>query len=118
MLSTKRVSTVLSILLLSLAAPLAIAAGANATVDPKDCETPEFPARWQNEGDSGNVVVAFLVGADGKVLDSKLVESSGIVRVDRASVRAGARCKFQPGVAANGQAAASWAKVKYTWVID
>jgi len=114
MLSTKRFSTVLSALLLSLAAPLAMA----ATVDPKDCETPDYPARWQNDGESGNVVVAYLIGADGKVLETKLVESSGFANVDRASVRSGTRCKFQPGVAANGQAAASWAKVKYTWVVD
>jgi len=111
MLSTKRLSTVVSALLLSLAAPLAMA----ATVDPKDCVKPEFPARWLNEGDSGNVVVAFLVGADGKVLDSKLVESSGFPRVDRASIRAGAACKFKP---AADQTAASWAKVKYTWVAE
>jgi periplasmic protein TonB len=98
-------------ILLALAAPLSMA----ATVDPKDCTTPEFQARWLNEGDSGNVVVAFLVGADGKVLDSKLVESSGYPRVDRASIRAGAGCKFKP---ASDQSAASWAKVKYTWVVD
>ena len=111
MLSIKRIRTVVPALLLTLAAPLAMA----ATVDAKDCVKPEFPARWLNEGDSGNVVVAFLVGADGKVLDSKLVESSGFPRVDRASIRAGAACKFKP---ASDQSAASWAKVKYTWVAD
>ncbi|HEU4777565.1 MAG TPA: TonB family protein [Telluria sp.] len=111
MLSIKRIRPFVSALLLTLAAPLAMA----ATVDPKDCAKPEFPARWLNEGDSGNVVVAFLVGADGKVLESKLVESSGFPRVDRASIRAGAACKFKP---ASDLSAASWAKVKYTWVAD
>ncbi|WP_083599042.1 energy transducer TonB [Massilia sp. CF038] len=111
MLSTKHFSALASALLLTLAAPLAM----SATVDPKDCTQPEFPARWLNEGDSGNVVVAFLVGADGKILDSKLVESSGYPRVDRASIRAGASCKFKP---ASDQSAATWAKVKYTWIVD
>lgn len=111
MFSTKRIRTAVSALLLTLAAPLAMA----ATVDPKDCVKPNFPARWVNDGDSGNVVIAFLVGADGKVLDSRLVESSGFLNLDRASIRAGAGCKFKP---ANDQSAASWAKVKYTWVVD
>lgn len=115
MLSIKRSSTILSALLLSLAAPLAMATDAAVTVDPKECEVPAYPSRWSSEGEGGNVVVAYLVGADGKVLESKLVESSGYARVDRASVRAGARCKFLP---ASGQTAASWAKVKYTWVAE
>lgn len=115
MLSTKRTRLFVSALLMSLAAPLALAADTAITVDPKECEVPSFPTRWQNDGDSGNVIVAYLVGTDGKVLESKLVESSGSSRVDRASVRAGARCKFQP---ASGQTVAGWAKVKYTWTVD
>lgn len=111
MLLTHRFPAIVSALLLSLASPLAMA----ATLDPNACAKPDFPARWLNDGDSGNVVVAYLVGADGKVLDSKLVESSGYPRVDRASIRALASCKFKP---ASDQSAASWAKVKYTWVAD
>ncbi|UUZ51337.1 energy transducer TonB [Massilia sp. B-10] len=92
MLLTHRFPAIVSALLLSLASPLAM----SATLDPSDCAKPEFPARWLNEGDNGNVVVAFLVGTDGKVLDSKLVESSGYPRVDRASIRAVTSCKFKP----------------------
>lgn len=108
--------TVLSAVLLSLAAPIAMAAEQAITIDPKECDKPDYPARWINEGDTGNVVVAYLVGANGKVLESRLVESSGYPRIDRASLRAGASCKFNGG--ASGQSAASWAKVKYTWVAD
>ena len=114
MLSTKRHAAVLSSLLLCLATPLALAADHSAKVDPKDCGKPDYPVRWQNEGDSGEVIVAFLIGADGKVMESKVVESSGYQRVDRASVRAGARCTFQPGAGGT----ASWAKVKYAWIVD
>lgn len=117
MLSTKRSAAIVSILLLCLAAGQSMAADVSAKLDPRECEKPEYPVRWQNEGDGGNVVVAFLVGTDGKVMESKIVASSGSVRVDRASARAGARCKFQPG-ARDGQAAPSWAKVRYTWLMD
>jgi protein TonB len=120
MLSTKRYSAVvssLSALLLCVAAVPALAADRAAKIDPKGCDAPEYPPRWQTDGEGGNVVVAFLVGADGKVMESKIVESSGSPRVDRASARAGARCTFQPG-ARNGEAAPSWTKVRYTWVLN
>jgi protein TonB len=111
MFSTKRIAA----LILSLSAVPAIAAGTAATpsVDTLDCAKPDYPIRWQNEGDSGSVVVAFLVGADGRVVDSKIVQSSGYVRVDRASVRAVERCKFAAAPA--GQA---WSKVRYSWVME
>jgi protein TonB len=117
MFSTKRSAVVVSILLLCLAAGQAMAADVSAKIDPRECDKPDYPLRWQSEGDSGNVLVAFLVGADGKVTQSKIVESSGSARVDRASARAGARCKFEPA-AKNGQAAPSWAKVRYTWLLE
>jgi protein TonB len=118
MFSTKRYAAVMSSLLLCLVASHAVAADRTAKLDPKDCEKPEFPVRWQADGISGgDVLVAYLVGSDGKVMDSKVVQSSGTARIDRASVKAGARCKFEPG-AKNGQAEPSWAKVRYTWLID
>ncbi|MFL6657974.1 MAG: energy transducer TonB [Massilia sp.] len=114
---TPRLCAVAAALLLSVSAGQAMAADVAAKFDPKDCEKPDFPARWMNEGDAGNVVVAFLVGADGKVVESKILESSGSSRVDRASAKAGARCKFQAG-SRDGQAAPGWAKVRYTWLVD
>ncbi len=62
------------------------------------------------------MVIGYLVTAEGKVVDSKIVQSSGLSHVDRASERAGARCKFVP--AEGSDAAASWTKVKYSWVVN
>lgn len=118
MFAKSRFATVLSATLLCLSATQAMAADRPARIDETACEKPEFPARWQDDGETGgNVTVAYLVDTDGKVLQSKILESSGAARVDRASVRAGARCKFQPG-ARDGQAAMAWAKVKYTWIVE
>lgn len=50
------------------------------------------------------------------VKESKIVESSGSLRMDKASARAGARCTVQPG-ARNGEAAPSWTKLHFSWVI-
>ncbi len=115
MFSITRYAAVASSLLLCLCAGQAMAADTAAKFDGKECAKPDFPSRWLNDGDGGNVVVAFLVGTDGKVMESKIVESSGSTRIDRASAKAGARCMFQPG-AKNGQAAPSWARVRYTWL--
>lgn len=117
MFATSRFATVLSATLLCLGATQAMAADRPARLDAAGCEKPEFPVRWQDDGDSGTVTVAYLIDTDGKVVQSKVVESSGAVRVDRASVRAGARCKFEPG-AKDGQAALAWAKVKYSWIVE
>jgi len=117
MFAKSRFATVLSATLLCLASTQAFSAERAARIDDAACEKPEFPARWQEDGESGSVTVAYLVDTDGKVLQSKVLESSGAPRIDRASVRAGSRCKFQPGNR-DGQAALAWAKVKYSWIVE
>lgn len=117
MLSTKPIAALAAFAFLSAATMPASAAGSSqARIDAAACDKPYFPARWQNDVDGASVVVGYLVGADGKVLDSKIVETSGFGYIDRASQRAGARCKFVP--AGGSQAAAVWTKVKYSWVVD
>jgi TonB family protein len=105
---------------LSLAAGSAFAAGESAASAPApavSCEAPEFPTRWQEEGDSGTVTLAVLVGEDGKVMASRLLSSSGIARVDRASLKASAKCRFQPAAGGN-QSMPAWTRVQYTWVVE
>ncbi len=117
MLSTKPIAALAAVLFLSCAAMPASAAGTSvARIDAAACEKPHFPARWQNDADGATVVIGYLVTAEGKVVDSKIVQSSGLSHVDRASERAGARCKFVP--AEGSDAAASWTKVKYSWVVN
>ena len=87
-----------------------------ARIDVAACDKPNFPVRWQQDGDGASVIIGYLVGRGGKVLDSTIVRSSGLAHIDRASQRAGARCKFVP--AEGSQAEASWTKVKYSWVVN
>jgi protein TonB len=117
MFSNKRYTAVAASLLLCLAAGRTMAADLSAKIDSRECDKPEYPVSWQESGDGRDVTVAFLVDPNGKVLESKIVQSSGMGRIDRASANAGARCKFNPG-AKDGQAATTWAKVRYTWIVD
>lgn len=104
--------------MLSLTAASAFAAGESEARNPSaTCEAPEFPARWQDEGDNGVVTLAVLVGEDGKVMASRLLSSSGIARVDRASLKASAKCKFQP-TAKDNQTMPAWTRVQYNWVVE
>lgn len=108
-------TTRVAALMLALSAVPAIAAGtaASPSTAPQDCAKPEYPLRWQHDGDSGSVVVAYQLGAHGRVIQSKVIESSGDARIDRASVRALERCTFAPT-----QAAQVWSKVRYSWIVE
>lgn len=108
-------ATRLAALMLALSAMPAIAAGAagRPSTAPQECAKPEYPVRWQEDGQNRNVVVAFLVDADGRVAASKVVQSSGHMKVDRASVRAIERCTFAPAAGAP-----AWSKVRYSWIVE
>ena len=82
------------------------------------CAPPEYPASSVRNEEEGAVTVAFLVGVDGKVADSKVEKSSGFPALDRAARAAFSVCKFKPGLAADGKPASSWAKIKYVWKLD
>jgi TonB family protein len=116
MLSTKPLAVLAAFVFVQAGAMPATAAGNSvARLDAAACDKPHFPARWQEDGDGASVVVGYLVGADGKVVDSKIVRSSGFSHIDRASERAGARCTFVPADGAQGDA---WTTVKYSWVVN
>lgn len=114
-MSTKPLVTFLATMLLGSALPAMAAGNSVARIEANGCEQPHFPARWQTEGDGATVVVGYLVTAAGKVVDSKIVQSSGLAYIDRASERAGARCKFVP--AGDSSADAAWTQVKYSWTV-
>ncbi|MFP5391102.1 MAG: energy transducer TonB [Gammaproteobacteria bacterium] len=97
------------------------AAGTAATAESRRlapaCSAPAFPVHWQEAGDSGTVMLEVLVAPSGKVLASRLVESSGISRVDRASLKASEACQFDPDASA-ATVTPNWSRVQYTWVLE
>ena len=117
MFAIKPLAPLAAFAFLSAATMPAVAAGSSvARLDTSACDKPHFPARWMDHGDGASVVIGYLIGADGKVVESKIVESSGHAHIDRASERAGLRCRFVP--AEGSRTDASWAKVKYSWIVD
>ena len=106
-------STVIAAFLLSATSAAAFAAEVPASIDAKNCKA-EYPKASLINEEQGDVKMAFLVGADGNVVDSKLEKSSGFKNLDKAAMKALSACKFKPGTK-DGAVAQTWAKVDYSW---
>ena len=83
-------------------------------VQAKSCEPPAYPAASRRLGESGAVVLNFLIDTEGKVVESRIDSSSGVARLDEAARRALALCKFTPGTV-DGRPEQSWHKMRYVW---
>jgi protein TonB len=81
------------------------------------CATPEYPARAARNGESGTVILALLVAADGRVISSKVQQTSGSRDLDKAAVAALSLCRFKPATNA-GAAEQGWAQMAYLWKLE
>ncbi|MFC0348969.1 energy transducer TonB [Undibacterium danionis] len=90
------------------------AAVVSPVLDNKSCETPKYPKASLINEETGTVTMAFLIGADGKVLDSKVDTSSGSKSLDKAAISAFSLCKFKPGTK-DGKVEQMWVKVDFVW---
>ncbi len=91
-----------------------LAADVTPIRDAKSCETPKYPKAALMNEETGTVQMAFLVAADGKVIESKLEHSSGSKSLDKAAIAAFGLCKFKPGTK-DGKAEQMWTKVEFVW---
>jgi protein TonB len=94
---------------------LAMAAETPAIFDAKNCKA-EYPKAALMNEEQGVVSMAFLVSADGKVLESKLEKTSGFKSLDKAALSAITACKFKPG-SKDGKPDSTWTKVEYNWTL-
>ena len=90
------------------------AQGIAPTIKASSCEKPEYPSSSKRLEEEGTVQLKFLVGADGKVIESAVEKSSGFRRLDEAARQSLSKCTFKPGTK-DGVDVQSWASMKYTW---
>ncbi len=83
----------------------------------RDCARPAYPVVAQARNEAGTVVLQLLVGSDGRVVDSRVAESSGYAKLDEAAQAALSRCHFTPGTV-DGVPEVAWANLKYTWRLE
>lgn len=116
-MSTAKSLRAIAFIFTSIAAGAANAAEQPAAFDPGSCATPEYRERWIKDGVDGQVTLAFVVGADGRTTEMKVLESSGNSDIDRASARAAMSCSFKAAVR-NGHAVPGLARVRYNWIVQ
>jgi len=112
----KSTITLFAMLAMAASAAPAISAEVPASFDPKKCNI-EYPKASLMNEEQGTTSMAFLVSADGAVVESKLEKSSGFKNLDKAAQKALSACKFKPGTK-DGAPAATWTQVAYTWSLS
>ncbi|MFD2271228.1 energy transducer TonB [Undibacterium arcticum] len=80
-------------------------------------QKPVYPQSSARNEETGTVVFSFLVGVDGRVIESKIDRSSGYRELDKAARQALSICKFKPGTT-DGKPEQSWTKVQYEWKLE
>ncbi len=88
-----------------------------AVVNAANCEKPEYPSASRRLEEEGTVHLRFLVGADGKVIQSEVEKSSGYRRLDEAARAGLAKCQFRPATV-DGKPEQAWASMRYTWRLE
>jgi periplasmic protein TonB len=88
-----------------------------AVVDFSTCAKPEYPRNSQRNEEQGTVTLAFLIGLDGRVVDSRVEKSSGFRELDKAAQRGLSQCKFKPAVV-DGRPQQGWSNVQYVWRLE
>ncbi|KIL99312.1 Ferric siderophore transport system periplasmic binding protein TonB [Paramagnetospirillum magnetotacticum MS-1] len=83
----------------------------------RPCQPPQYPQSARRAGESGAVVLKFLIESDGAVLESLVDASSGFERLDEAARAALALCRFKPGTI-DGRPERSWARIRYVWKLQ
>jgi protein TonB len=83
-------------------------------VPDQNCAPPVYPQEALQARMSGVSMMAFLVGSDGTVRESRLLKSSGYAILDHAAEAALRLCRFKPTLK-NGHTVAAWQPVQYAW---
>ena len=89
----------------------------NPVVQAASCDKPEYPPAARRAGETGTVLLNFLVDINGKVIDSKVERSSGSRRLDEAARNGLELCKFQPATV-DGRPQRAWARIEYVWRLE
>lgn len=87
-----------------------------AVADFKTCAKPVWPKQSLRDENTGAVTISFLIDAEGRVADSKILKSSGFRPLDRAAREGIALCRFKPATE-DGIPVQAWMKMQYVWTL-
>lgn len=96
-------------------APVAEPVRVMPRIDAGHSHEPEYPPTSRRLGEEGSLILQVLVGADGRVTDLKLVQTSGVDRLDQAALEGvKGNYRFVPGTI-DGKPAPMWFTFRFTW---
>lgn len=81
------------------------------------CAKPVWPRASLRYEEQGTVTLGFLIDADGRVSDSKVIKSSGFPLLDMSAKDAIALCKFKPAIQ-DGKPVQAWMQMQYVWTLE
>lgn len=81
------------------------------------CAKPEWPRSSLRNEETGTVTLAFVIGVDGSVVESRVTKSSGFRELDKAAVNAISKCVFKPGTT-DGKPEQSSMQMQYVWTLE
>ena len=81
------------------------------------CDKPEYPSASRRMDEEGTVALRFLVGVDGKVIQSEVEKSSGYKRLDEAARTGLSKCQFRPAMV-DGHPEQAWTTIRYVWRLE
>lgn len=81
------------------------------------CDKPEYPSASKRMEEEGTVRLRFLVGEDGKVIQSMIEKSTGYKRLDETARTALSKCLFRPATV-DGKPEQAWTTIQYVWRLD
>jgi protein TonB len=91
--------------------------GMRTAVLAEGCATPAYPTSAARNGETGTVLLALLIGTDGRVSDAKVQKSSGSSALDKAARSALSLCRFKAATV-DGIAQPAWSAISYVWKLD
>jgi periplasmic protein TonB len=78
-------------------------------------QQPAYPDASRRLGEQGSVVLQVLIGTDGRVVDAKVLQSSGYERLDQAAIDGVKNdYRFSPGTV-DGKPQQMWYTFKFNW---
>jgi len=80
------------------------------------CAKPEYPEASRKAGETGTVLLNFLVDETGRVVESTIERSSGYPPLDEAAQSALRRCKFRPAII-DGTPTSARTRLEYVWTL-
>jgi D-alanyl-D-alanine endopeptidase (penicillin-binding protein 7) len=88
-----------------------------AIVDFNTCSKPVWPQAALTEERTGTVQLAFLIGPDGNVKDTRVDHTSGHADLDEAARAGISLCHFKPATRA-GKPVEKWQRMQYVWTLE